>query len=75
MISSVKGVHWTPAHNKWLARTPHKKVLYRGDSQEEAEKARLDYDKGKHRGRALKTYKNKEKFRGVFQPKWPASNI
>ena len=74
MISVIKGVHWSPAQKKWYSRTPHKKVLYRGDRKEEAEKARIAYDEGKVRGRPLKAYKNKEKFRNVWQPCWPSSS-
>ena len=72
--SNVKGVHFCSRQRKWYARTPHKKVLFRGNSMEEAEKARLEYDAGRKRGKPTRSYKPKEKF-NAWQPLWPASQI
>lgn len=73
--SEVPGVCWMPSAGRWVARTVHKKVLYRGHDKDEAEKTRLAYDAGKLKGPAVRQQGNKpkEKFKGVFQPYWPAT--
>ena len=71
--SKIKGVHYCSNSHKWYAKTPHKKVLFRGDSMEEAEKCRLAYDESRKKGMPLKAYKPKEKFRNCWQPNWKPS--
>lgn len=73
--SNIKGVYFCENSRKWYAKTPHKKVLFRGDSMEDAEKARLKYDSERKRDKPKKSYKKKERFNMVGQPCWPASNV
>ena len=44
MKSDVKGVSYNKQQRVWVGRTPHKKVLFRGTSMEDAETARRLYD-------------------------------
>ena len=73
--SDVMGVCWMPSAGRWVARTIHKKVLYRGLDKGEAEKARLAYDAGKLKGPVVRRTGNKPKeiFKGAFQPVWMPS--
>ncbi len=68
--SLVKGVHWSSSRNMWFARTPHKKYLYRGNSQNEAELKRLAYDiKPKKPASRMSLYRNAT----VEMVYWPAT--
>ena len=72
--SNVKGVHFCSRQLIFAGCSNPVGYVLRGNSMEEAEKARLEYDAGRKRGKPTRSYKPKEKF-NAWQPLWPASQI
>lgn len=73
-ISNVNGVHYSRTISRWIARSPSKQSLYRGESMVDAEAARMDFDAGKFkRGNCYN--KPKQLFKSCFQPEWQPSRV
>lgn len=69
--SKVDGVHFSATKDRWLARTPGKRGLYCGPDMEEAEIARLAWDKQRTTIQPqAKPRKHTEKYKHVFNPYW-----
>ncbi len=71
LTSNIDGVHFSVSHNAWFAKTPGKKVIYRGSDQKEAERLRLEYDAQDMRQPQAKPRKNSQLFRCMMNADWP----